>query len=86
MAFMVGELAAKLIIDDKEYNVRLKEARKEGETWATDMGKSWTNAGKGLDKVGQSLTKGVTLPIVGAGTAIIMTASNFESSMNRVKG
>jgi len=36
-------------------------------------------------KVGKSLTKNLTLPLVAIGTASIKIAADFESSMNRVK-
>lgn len=86
MAFIVGELAAPVKIDSKPFEEGLKTTKKQGEDWASQMGTTFTKAGQGLDKIGTGLTTKVTLPIVGAGTAIVMTAANFEASMNRVRG
>src|SRR5690606_31990001 len=44
-----------------------------------------TDAGKKMKDMGKGLTLGVTTPIVGMGTAIVMTTANFESSMNKVR-
>jgi len=43
------------------------------------------NIGKEMKDVGKGLTLGLTTPIVGMGTAMIMTAANFQSGMNKVK-
>jgi TP901 family phage tail tape measure protein len=42
-------------------------------------------AGKKISDVGKKMSVGLTLPIVGAGIAVIKTASDFEKSMNRVE-
>ena len=47
--------------------------------------KSLTRIGTGFRNVGNTLTTSVTLPIVGAGAAIITTAARFEKSMNKVR-
>lgn len=86
MAYIVGELVAPINVDTKPFEQGLDDTKKKGESWAKDVGKSFSKAGDGLDKVGKGLTTHVTLPIVGAGTAVIMTAANFEASMNRVRG
>ena len=38
-----------------------------------------------MQSIGNSLTKTITLPIVGAGAAVIKTAGDFQASMNRVE-
>jgi len=86
VAYIVGELVAPINVDTKPFEQGLDDTKKKGESWAKDVGKSFSKAGDGLDKVGKGLTTHVTLPIVGAGTAVIMTAANFEASMNRVRG
>ena len=40
--------------------------------------------GDKLGKAGSTLTKSVTLPVVGLGTAAVVTAANFEKSMSNV--
>ena len=40
--------------------------------------------GEGVSNIGKKLTMGLTLPIVGMGTASVKTAMDFESAMNEV--
>jgi len=56
-----------------------------------DLSKKMTNAGdrihsfsSGMASVGDTLTTGVTLPLVGVGTAAVTTGVRFEKQMNRV--
>lgn len=48
-------------------------------------GKEIESAGKSISNVGSTLTKSVTLPIVGVGTAMVTTAATFQSKMSGVK-
>ena len=41
--------------------------------------------GTGMSTLGSTLTKGVTLPLVGIGTAAVKVASDFEASMSNVQ-
>ena len=43
-------------------------------------------ASQSMAKVGGSLTRSVTLPLVGIGTAAVFTATQFESSMSKIVG
>lgn len=86
MAFVVGELVAPVSLDPKPFEKGLDETKKKGENWAQQTGEALSKAGTGMEKFGRGWTTGVTLPIVGAGAAVITTAASFESSMNRVKG
>lgn len=54
-----------------------------GRQWQR-TGKQIQNAGKSISAVGGSMTRSVTLPIVGAGTAAVKLASDFETAMDRV--
>lgn len=49
------------------------------------IGEYTTMVGQGMQSVGRSLSKYVTLPIVGLGVAAAKTFGDFESQMNRVK-
>ena len=42
--------------------------------------------GNSMTSVGSSLTKNMTLPLVGAGTAIMAVGNKFEAQMSRVQG
>lgn len=48
-------------------------------------GRDIQKAGKAIGNVGSSLTKGITVPIVAAGTACIKVAADFEQGMSKVK-
>lgn len=43
------------------------------------------DSGKKVTDVGKGLTAGVTTPVVGLGTAVLKTASDFEAGMNGVR-
>ncbi len=49
-----------------------------------NTGKQIQNAGKAISSVGSTMTKAVTLPIVGVATAAVKTAADFEQSMSQV--
>lgn len=48
------------------------------------VGKDIEKAGQSISKVGAGLTTAVTLPLVGAATAAVKTAADFESAMSNV--
>lgn len=51
----------------------------------TRAGKQIQNAGKSISAVGGSMTKTLTVPIVGAGVAAVKVASDFEKGMSTVQ-
>lgn len=50
----------------------------------SSLGRAWTHYGKGMTRVGDSLTRRVTLPIVAAATASGKLAMDFDKSMAQV--
>jgi hypothetical protein len=50
------------------------------------VGGAFQNAGRKLSAVGGTMTRRVTLPIVGAGIAAVKTASDFETSFAQIEG
>lgn len=48
------------------------------------LGREWSKAGKSMQKVGDSLTRKVTLPIVAAGTASGKLYMDFDKSMAQI--
>lgn len=62
----------------------LKESR-ETETQIQSIGNKISGVGDKITGVGKTLTKSVTTPLVGIGTAAMTTLSNFESSMSKVE-
>lgn len=49
-----------------------------------DAGEKISSAGKKISSVGQTMTKTITLPIIGLGTAAVKTAADFDTSMSKV--
>lgn len=71
----VVEVLAKLRADTGQFNSAMQNA-------AGTLNK----AGQSMTSIGGSLTRAVTLPLVGIGTAAVITATQFESSMAKIVG
>lgn len=88
MAVDVGSAVGYLDLDISGFLAGLKSAQSEADTAskniAMKIGNNFNSVGNGLKTAGSTLTKGVTVPIVGLGTAAIKTTSNFESAMSKV--
>ena len=88
MAVDVGSAVGYLDLDISRFLAGLKSAQSEADTAskniATKIGGHLRSAGKSLASVGSTLTKSITVPIAGLGTAAIKTTSNFESAMSKV--
>jgi TP901 family phage tail tape measure protein len=50
-----------------------------------NVGGQMQSMGRAVGGVGRSLTLGLTLPIVGIGTAAVLAGADFEKSMNKVR-
>lgn len=64
---------------------KIKSISNSNDSMMGKIGQYTTMVGHGLTTVGQGLTKYVSLPLAGIGTASVMTAAKFEKQMNRVK-
>lgn len=88
MAVDVGSAVGYLDLDISGFLAGLKsaqsEADKQSKNIVTTIGNNISGVGKTLSSVGSTLTKTVTVPIVGAGTAVVTMSSNFESAMSKV--
>lgn len=89
MAVDAGSAVGYLDLDISGFLAGLRNADeaagKSSKTIAAKIGGHISSAGESLTKAGSALTKGITVPIVGAGAAIIKMSANFESAMSRVQ-
>jgi len=63
----------------------LENIGKSGGQATKNLEQSFKNAGKAMSDTGKSLSKNVTAPLVGVGTAAVMTVAKFDDSMSQVQ-
>ena len=80
MSINAGTIQAELTLNTGKYDDNMKRAELQMTKFADKM----QTMGKRMDKIGGEMTKKVTLPIVGIGTAALKVAADFESSMSEV--
>ena len=89
MAIDVGSAVGHLDLDINGFLKSLKTAQNEAEDTtkriSSTIGGHLQSAGKNLETVGSTLTKTITVPIIGLGGLVIKTSSTFESAMSRVQ-
>lgn len=89
MAVDVGSAKGYLDLDISGFLAGLRTAQSEADSTskniATKIGSNLSNVGKGLTSAGTTLTKNVTVPLLGIGAAGIKVASDFEKGMSEVK-
>lgn len=87
MAFDVGTAVGYLDLDTSGFTKGFARARADMKTFSDNnatFNDKLAATGSILKNVGSSMTKWVTVPLVGAGAAAIKTAANFESGMSAV--
>lgn len=80
----IGSIVAKLMLNIDNFSSNLSKVQSDIE----QTGKKLEGLGKlggGLTSVGKTMTKSLTVPILGIGTAAVATATNFEYSMSQVQ-
>lgn len=82
MAVNAGSVYAELILNMSKYEENLKKAENQMKTFTDKLGK----IGKGMKKAGDTLSKHITVPIIGAGAAATKLGMDFEAQMSRVQG
>ena len=83
----VGTAVGYLMLDTTGFQSGFKSALSDLRTFRDESATAadkFSAAGSAMFAVGGSLTKSVTLPIVGLGAAITKVTSDFESSMSKV--
>lgn len=78
---VIGALRITLGINTAAFEKGLNEAQRK----LNRFGKDFQQIGKGFASVGASMTRGITLPIIGAAAAVGKLAGDFEAAMNRVE-
>lgn len=88
MATDVGSAVGYLDLDISGFLAGLRSAQSEADTAskniATKIGNNLQSTGKSMTSAGSTLTKMVTTPVLGLGTAAVKVTSDFESAMSKV--
>ena len=85
---IVGDLVARLRLDNSEFSKGVKSAEKDTQTFAQRMdslGGSMKNFGDEAVGFGKKMSTNVTLPIVALGVLSIKAASDLDESQNKVR-
>lgn len=79
-------LQREIVATEQELQNLAKEAANANQTLTKigDVGRTLQTVGDSVSGVGKSLTKNVTTPLVGIGTAAIKTTADFDSQMCKV--
>lgn len=88
MALDLGSAVGYLLLDTSSFKKGLATASQDMQTFfdkSTKAGDKMTALSSAMGKVGSTLTKTVTLPLVGLGTLSVKTAATFESAMSQVQ-
>ncbi len=83
----LAPLITKMKVDITGFKSDMEKVKIEAVTQAKAVSKeleSTAKVGKQMSKLGKNLTKKVTLPIVGVGTAITKMSMDFDSSFAKV--
>lgn len=88
MSVNVGEAIGYLDLDTSGFTKGFKSALQELQAFknsASSMGDKVIALGSAMTKAGSTMTKSITLPLVGLGTAAVTTTAGFESAMSQVQ-
>lgn len=88
LALDLGSAVGYLLLDTSNFKKSLTTASQDMQTFfdkSTKAGDKMTALSSAMGKAGSTLTKTVTLPLVGLGTLSVKTAATFESSMSQVQ-
>ena len=83
-----GSITAVLNLDASNFSSGIKSAQQQLQTFSSNSagaGNKITALGTAMTTVGSTLTKSVTLPLVGIGTAAVKVAADFQAGMSNVQ-
>ena len=81
-----GTIEAYLTLDTHGFSMGLNNARQDLQTFTDGTrttGDRFSALGSAMTNVGANLTRNVTMPIIGIGTAAAKTAMDFEYQMSK---
>ena len=81
-----GTIEAYLTLDTHGFSMGLNNARQDLQTFTDStrtVGDRFSALGSAMTNVGTNLTRNVTMPIIGIGTAAAKTAMDFEFQMSK---
>ena len=84
----VGTAVGYLLLDTNGFQSGFSSAMKDMKTFQDEsatVSDKFSAMGSALTSVGGTLTKSVTLPLVGVGAAVMKVGSDFEAQMSRVQ-
>lgn len=84
MATTIGNIVAKLSLNIENFSSNLSKVQNDIKQTKQKL-EGLGNLGSGLSNAGSALTKTITLPIIGIGTAATKASSDFEQAMSKVK-
>lgn len=88
MAINMGSAIAYLELDTSKFSKGFASAYNDLKVFGDKSaiaGQKFKGFSSALNTVGSGLAKGVTLPLLGVGTAAVKVASSFDSAMSEVK-
>lgn len=88
MAVNIGSVVAFLELDTSKYTKGFKSAANDLKVFMSDSAtasQKINGLSSAMGTVGSTLTKGVTVPLVGIGVAALNVSKNFEQGMSNVK-
>jgi hypothetical protein len=80
----LARLTVQLVADIAGFTAEMEKAQLTAVKAAEKIGKQWQQTGQDITNFGKNLTAGVTVPILAAGTAAVMAASDLEETKNKV--
>ena len=79
-------VAVKLTARIDAYQKAMRDAKKSTSDFASGSMKSTEKLGRQMQKVGKTMSRNVTLPLLGIGVASVKLANDFDKSMSKIVG
>lgn len=79
------QLSVPLVLDDTDYSAGLRRADENTGKFAENVSKKLDSIGDSVTGLGKKMSTGLTLPILAAGGASVLAASNLEQSIGGIE-